>query len=412
MSWRCKMKHFNKSSKLDDVCYDIRGPVLEEAKRMEEEGYNILKLNTGNPAQFGLYAPDEVTHDVIMNLRDSQAYCDSRGIFPARKAIMQYYQKKGLFNIGLDDIYMGNGVSEMIMISMQALLNNGDEILVPAPDYPLWTAAVKLAGGTPVHYICDEESDWNPDVEDMRSKITSKTKGIVVINPNNPTGALYDETVLNDIIKLAKENKLIIFADEIYEKIVYDELVHRPMALLAGEDILTVTMSGLSKSHRIAGFRVGWMMLSGNKQIALDYIEGIKLLTSMRLCSNVMAQYAVQTSLGGYQSIDALIAKGGRLYEQRKTAYEMITQIPGITCVKPKGAMYLFPKVDIKKFNIINDEQFMLDLLISKKVLLVQDTGFNWIQPDHFRVIFLPRVHELQEAITGIGDFLSTYQQR
>lgn len=412
MSWRCKMKHFNKSSKLDDVCYDIRGPVLEEAKRMEEEGYNILKLNTGNPAQFGLYAPDEVTHDVIMNLRDSQAYCDSRGIFPARKAIMQYYQKKGLFNIGLDDIYMGNGVSEMIMISMQALLNNGDEILVPAPDYPLWTAAVKLAGGTPVHYICDEESDWNPDVEDMRSKITSKTKGIVVINPNNPTGALYDETVLNDIIKLAKENKLIIFADEIYEKIVYDELVHRPMALLAGEDILTVTMSGLSKSHRIAGFRVGWMMLSGNKQIALDYIEGIKLLTSMRLCSNVMAQYAVQTSLGGYQSIDALIAKGGRLYEQRKTAYEMITQIPGITCVKPKGAMYLFPKVDIKKFNIINDEQFMLDLLISKKVLLVQGTGFNWIQPDHFRVIFLPRVHELQEAITGIGDFLSTYQQR
>jgi alanine-synthesizing transaminase len=406
------MKQIYKSSKLDGVCYDIRGPVLDEAKRMEEEGYNILRLNTGNPAQFGLYAPDEVTHDVIMNLRDAQAYCDSRGIFSARKAIMQYYQKKGLYEVGLEDIYLGNGVSEMIMISMQALLNNGDEILVPAPDYPLWTAAVKLAGGTPVHYICDEESDWNPDVADMQSKITPKTKGIVVINPNNPTGAVYDDDVLNDIIRIAKENKLIIFADEIYEKIVYDGLTHQPMALLAGDDILTVTMSGLSKSHRIAGFRVGWMMLSGNKKMARDYVEGINLLTSMRLCSNVMAQHAVQTSLGGYQSIDGLIAEGGRLYEQRKTAYDMITQIPGITCVKPKGAMYLFPKVDIKRFNITNDEQFMLDLLVAKKVLLVQGTGFNWTQPDHFRVIFLPREHELKEAIKGIGDFLSTYQQK
>lgn len=404
------MSIIKKSMKLDNVCYDIRGPVMDEAKRLEEDGYNILKLNIGNPAPFGLDAPDEIIHDVISNIRKAQGYSDSKGIFSARKAIMQYCQQKNIQNVAVEDIYIGNGASELIMISMQGLLNNGDEILVPAPDYPLWTASVNLAGGTAVHYLCDEESNWYPDVEDIRKKITSKTKGIVIINPNNPTGAVYPVEILTEIVKVAIEHDLILFSDEIYDKILYDDEQHVSTASLT-KDVLCLTFNGLSKSHRIAGFRAGWMVISGDKSRARDYMEGLTILASMRLCSNVPAQYTIQTALGGYQSINELIVSGGRLKEQRDLSYQLLNQIPGISCVKPKGAFYLFPKIDVTKFNIKNDTKFVYDLLLDKKVLLVQGSGFNWPQPDHFRVVFLPALEDLRHAINRIGSFLGNYRQ-
>lgn len=405
------MKMIKKSSKLDNVCYDIRGPVLDESKRLEEEGYNIIKLNIGNPAPFGLKAPDEIIVDVIMNLRNAQGYSDSKGIFSARKAVMQYCQEKGIDNVEIDDIYIGNGVSELIMIAMQGLLDNGDEILIPAPDYPLWTAAVNLAGGTPVHYMCDEESDWYPDLEDIRKKVTPNTKGIVIINPNNPTGSVYPVEILEGIIDIAREHDLIVFSDEIYDKILYDGITHTSTAALA-DDILFITMNGLSKSHRIAGFRAGWMVISGDKSGAKDYIEGLNMLASMRLCSNVPAQYTIQTALGGYQSIKDLVMPGGRLKEQRDYAWERVNSIPGISCVKPKGAFYLFPKVDVKRFSIVNDEKFILDFLLQEKVLLVQGTGFNWPEHDHFRIVFLPNLTDLKIALDRFEYFLSDYKQK
>jgi alanine-synthesizing transaminase len=384
---------------------------MDEANRMEEEGYKIIKLNIGNPAPFGLEAPDEIIHDVIFNARNAQGYTDSRGIFPARKAIMQYCQQKKIQGVTVNDVYVGNGVSELIMLSMQALLDHGDEIMVPAPDYPLWTASVNLAGGTPVHYLCDEQSDWYPDIEDIRQKITSNTKGIVIINPNNPTGAVYPKEILLEIVKLAEEHDLILFADEIYDRIIYDEEdVHNSLASLT-QDVFCVTFNGLSKSHRIAGFRAGWMVLSGNKARAKDYIEGINMLASMRLCSNALAQYTIQTALGGYQSINEYLVPGGRLREQRDVTYKMINEIPGLSCVKPRGAFYVFPKVDVKLFNIKDDMQFIKDLLVDKKVLLVQGTGFNWPEPDHFRIVFLPVKEELRQAIKLIGSFLADYRQ-
>ncbi|MGI5850667.1 MAG: pyridoxal phosphate-dependent aminotransferase [Caldicoprobacterales bacterium] len=400
-----------KSSKLDNVCYDIRGPVLDESKRLEEEGYNIIKLNIGNPAPFGLKAPDEIIVDVIMNLRNAQGYSDSKGIFAARKAVMQYCQQKGIDNVEIDDIYIGNGVSELIMIAMQGLLDNGDEVLIPAPDYPLWTAAVNLSGGTPVHYMCDEESDWYPDLEDIRKKVTPNTKGIVVINPNNPTGSVYPVEILEGIIEIAREHELIVFSDEIYDKILYDGATHTSTAALA-DDILFITMNGLSKSHRIAGFRAGWMVISGDKSKAKDYIEGLNMLSSMRLCSNVPAQYTIQTALGGYQSIKDLVMPGGRLKEQRDYAWERLNSIPGISCVKPKGAFYLFPKVDMKRYSIISDEKFVLDFLLQEKVLLVQGTGFNWPEHDHFRIVFLPNLTDLRIALDRFEYFLSNYSQK
>lgn len=405
------MKMIKKSSKLDNVCYDIRGPVLDESKRLEEEGYNIIKLNIGNPAPFGLKAPDEIIVDVIMNLRNAQGYSDSKGIFSARKAVMQYCQEKGIDNVEIDDIYIGNGVSELIMIAMQGLLDNGDEILIPAPDYPLWTAAVNLAGGTPVHYMCDEESDWYPDLEDIRKKVTPNTKGIVIINPNNPTGSVYPVEILEGIIDIAREHDLIVFSDEIYDKILYDGITHTSTAALA-DDILFITMNGLSKSHRISGFRAGWMVISGDKSGAKDYIEGLNMLASMRLCSNVPAQYTIQTALGGYQSIKDLVMPGGRLKEQRDYAWERVNSIPGISCVKPKGAFYLFPKVDVKRFSIVNDEKFILDFLLQEKVLLVQGTGFNWPEHDHFRIVFLPNLTDLKIALDRFEYFLSGYKQK
>ena len=404
------MAIIRKSSKLDNVLYDIRGPVMDEAKRMEEEGYSILKLNIGNPHPFGLEAPDEIIQDVIYNVRNAQGYTDSKGIFPARKAIMQYCQQKGIEGVTVNDIYVGNGVSEMILMSMQALLDHGDEILVPAPDYPLWTASVNLAGGTAVHYLCDEQSDWYPDIEDIKKKITPNTKGIVIINPNNPTGAVYPKSVLLEIVKLAEEHDLILFSDEIYDRIIYDDDVHYSTASLT-KDVLCVTFNGLSKSHRIAGYRAGWMVLSGNKSGAKDYIEGINMLASMRMCSNALAQYTIQTALGGYQSINEYIVPGGRLREQRDLAYEMLNSIPGLSCVKPRGAFYAFPKIDVNRFNITDDVLFVKDLLREKKVLLVQGTGFNWPNPDHFRVVFLPAKEDLKRAISLIGSFLSEYRQ-
>ncbi|NTV52398.1 MAG: pyridoxal phosphate-dependent aminotransferase [Candidatus Firestonebacteria bacterium] len=404
------MSIFKKSSKLDGVCYDIRGPILTEAKRLEEEGCRIYKLNTGNPAYFNLNTSDEIIHDVKLNLPNAQGYCDSNGIFPARKAVMQYYQIKGVSGLDINDIFIGNGASELILMSMNALLNDGDEILVPMPDYPLWTAAVKLSGGTPVHYLCDEAQSWYPDLEDIKKKVSARTKGIVVINPNNPTGAVYPVEILRQIIQLAKEKNLIVFADEIYDKIVYDETKHFSLAAL-DEDVLCVTFNGLSKSYRVAGFRTGWMVITGKKEKARDYIEGLNLLSSMRLCSNVPTQYAIQTALGGYQSIDDLVRPGGRLYEQRALSYDLLTSIPGITCVKPKGALYLFPKIDVKKFRIKNDAKFVLDFLISQKVLMVQGTGFNWPEPDHFRVVFLPNVEDLKLILGRLKDFLEDYKQ-
>ena len=399
-----------RSNKLDNVCYDIRGPVLKQAMKLEDEGQRILKLNIGNPAQFGFEAPEEVLMDVIKNLPNSQGYCDSKGLFSARKAVMQHYQAKGLLSLDTDDIYIGNGVSELIVMAMQSLLNNGDEILVPAPDYPLWTAAANLSGGKAVHYICDEESNWFPDIDDIKSKITSRTKGIVLINPNNPTGAVYSKDLLEQIVELARQHNLIVFSDEIYSKIVYDDAVHIPLATLA-DDILIVTFDGLSKAYRVCGFRVGWMMISGAKKQARDYISGIEILASMRLCANVPMQHAIQTSLGGYQSINELTVPGGRLYDQTQTAWKLLNDIQGISCTKPNGALYLFPKLDQKRFNIKDDQRFAMDLLVEEKILIVQGTGFNWHKPDHFRIVCLPRVDEMAIAINKIAHFLDGYSQ-
>jgi alanine-synthesizing transaminase len=402
-------KHsFKKSDKLADVCYDIRGPVLAEANRLEEDGHRILKLNIGNPAPFGFDAPDEIIQDVIRLLPSSQGYCESKGLYSARKAVMQHYQKHGLLDADIEDIYLGNGVSELISMSMQALLNNGDEVLIPAPDYPLWTASVSLSGGKPVHYICDEQSDWFPDIDDMRAKITRNTKAIVVINPNNPTGAVYSRELLQQIVALAEEHNLVILADEIYDKILYDDAKHIHLSTLT-ESVLCVTFNGLSKAYRLAGFRVGWMILSGAKHRARDYIEGLDILSSMRLCSNVPAQHAIQTCLGGYQSINDLILPRGRLLEQRDTAYRLLNQIPGVSCSKPKGAIYMFPKLDPKKFVIENDEKLVLDFLRQEKILLVQGSAFNWPHTDHLRVVFLPRKDDLSHALERLGEFLSRY---
>ena len=404
------MRTFDKSTKLDNVLYDVRGPVVDEAARMEEEGKEILKLNIGNPYPFGFSAPQEVILDMLSNIRTSQGYSDSKGIFSARKAIMQYAQLKKIPNVDIDDIYTGNGVSELINLSMSALLDDGDEILIPSPDYPLWTACATLAGGKAVHYICDEQSEWYPDMEDIKRKVNSHTKAIVLINPNNPTGALYPREVLQQIVDIAREHQLMIFSDEIYDRLVMDGKEHVSIASLA-PDLFCVTFSGLSKSHMIAGFRIGWMILSGNKNIARDYIEGIKMLSNMRLCSNVPAQSVVQTALWGNQSVNDYLVPGGRIYEQREYIYKALTDIPGITAVKPQAAFYMFAKIDTKKFNIVNDEKFALDLLREKKILIVQGSGFNWHQPDHFRVVYLPRIEVLKEAVGKIGEFLQYYRQ-
>jgi len=404
------MKRIIKSKKLDEVCYDIRGPVVETANQMEREGIDIIMLNTGNPPTFDINAPDEVVRDVRNNLRNAEGYSHSKGLFQARKAIVQYYQTRGLYTLTEEEIYIGNGASELISISMQALLNDGDEILIPMPDYPLWTAAATLSGGKPVHYMCDEQSNWYPDMDDIRAKINSRTQGIVVINPNNPTGAVYPREVLQEIVDVAVENDLIIFADEIYSQIIYDDLEHIPLSTMTDET-LVVTLNGLSKSHRIPGFRIGWMMLSGNLKAASDYIEGINILISMRLCANVPAQYAIQTSLGGYQSIEALVKPGGRLYEQRYIVSSRINDIPGLSCVKPNGAMYCFPKIDTNIVNVHNDVQFALDFLKQEHVLIVQGTGFNWRQPDHFRIVFLPNPVQLHETMDRLEHFMTTYSQ-
>jgi alanine-synthesizing transaminase len=404
------MKTIDKSKKLAGVCYDIRGPVLQRALKLEEEGHRILKLNIGNPAPFGFNAPDEIIQDVISNLRDAQGYIESKGLFSARKAIMHEAQRLEIPNVDINSIYLGNGVSELIVMAMQALLNQEDEILIPAPDYPLWTAAVNLAGGRAVHYQCDEQADWYPDINDIKSKITSSTKGIVVINPNNPTGAVYSEALLKEIVELAREHDLIIFADEIYSKIVYDNAEYIPLSRLS-EEVICLSFNGLSKSYRLAGFRSGWVVITGDKSRATGFIEGIDMLASMRLCANGPAMLGVQTALGGYQSINELILPGGRLKEQRDLAYDLITSIPGVSCVKPKGALYLFPKVDVKKFNITNDVKWILDFLVQKKVLLVQGTGFNWEKPDHFRIVFLPHKNDLTEAINHLADFFDGYSQ-
>lgn len=404
------MRFFEKSHKLDHVCYDVRGPVVEEANRMTAHNIDILKLNIGNPAPFGFQAPEEIIMDMQSSLRNAEGYSDSKGIFSARKAIMQYCQLKGIPNVGMDDIYIGNGVSEMITMTMQGLLDDGDEILIPAPDYPLWTAAANLAGGHPVHYICDEKADWMPDLDDIESKITDRTKGIVIINPNNPTGALYPKDLLERIVEIARRHELIIFADEIYDRLVMDGEEHVSIASLA-QDMLCLTFNGLSKSHRIAGFRSGWVSLSGDKSRARGYIEGLNMLSSMRLCANVPAQMIVQTALGGYQSVDELLLPGGRIYEQREYIYNALNDIPGISVVKPKAAFYIFPKIDTEKFNIKDDMQFALDFLKEKHVLIVQGTGFNWIAPDHFRIVYLPRVDELKTACGRLADFLAGYRQ-
>lgn len=404
------MRHFGKSSKLDNVLYDVRGPVVDEAARMEATGTHVLKLNIGNPAPFGFRTPDEVVYDMAQQLTDCEGYSDSKGLFSARKAIMQYAQIKNIPNVSIDGIYTGNGVSELINLSMSALLDNGDEVLVPSPDYPLWTACVTLAGGTAVHYVCDEQSEWYPDIEDMRRKITDHTKAIVIINPNNPTGALYPPEVLQQIVDLAREHQLMIFSDEIYDRLVMDGLKHVSIASMA-PDLFCVTFSGLSKSHMIAGYRVGWMVLSGNKAIAKDYIEGLNMLTNMRICSNVPAQSIIQTALGGHQSVNDYIVPGGRIYEQREYIYQALNSIPGVSAVKPKAAFYIFPKLDVKRFGIKNDEKFALDLLREQKLLIVQGSGFNWQHPDHFRVVYLPRIEVLKDASSKLETFLSTYHQ-
>ncbi|MBE6573507.1 MAG: aminotransferase class I/II-fold pyridoxal phosphate-dependent enzyme [Ruminococcaceae bacterium] len=405
-----EMRSFKKSDKLNNVLYDVRGPVVEEAARMESEGTQVLKLNIGNPAPFGFRTPDEVIYDMRRQLTECEGYSDSKGLFSARKAIMQYAQLKNIPNVTIDDVYTGNGVSELINLCMSALLDSGDEVLIPSPDYPLWTACVTLAGGKAVHYICDESSEWYPDINDIRKKVNANTKAIVIINPNNPTGALYPKEILEQIVEIARENQLIIFSDEIYDRLVMDDEEHVSIASLA-PDLFCVTYSGLSKSHMIAGFRIGWMILSGNKKLAKDYIQGINMLTNMRLCSNVPAQSIVQTALGGYQSVKNYIVPGGRVYEQRDYVYKALNSIPGISAVKPKAAFYIFPKIDTKRFNIVDDEKFALDLLRDKKLLLINGRGFNWPEPDHFRVVYLPRVEVLEDAMTKLDDFLSYYKQ-
>jgi len=397
-----------KSAKLANVCYDIRGPVLARAKLMEEEGHRIIKLNIGNPQPFGFEAPEEIIQDVILNLPQASGYSDSKGLFSARKAIMHYTQQKHVAGVTIEDIIVGNGVSELIVMSMQALLNDGDEVLIPAPDYPLWTAAVSLSGGMPRHYLCDEGAGWLPDLDEMRARITPSTRAIVVINPNNPTGALYPDDLLEGILEIARQHRLIVFSDEIYDKVLYDGAKHTSIASLA-DDVLCITFGGLSKNYRACGFRAGWLIVSGEKSHAQDYIEGLNILASMRLCANVPAQHAIQTALGGYQSIDDLVLPTGRLGKQRDLAYDLITQIPGVTCVKPKAAMYLFPRLDTKRYPVADDQQFILELLQQEKVLVVQGTGFNWPHPDHFRVVFLPSTDDLTEAIGRIGRFLDHY---
>ena len=404
------MKTIKKSSKLDNVCYEIRGEVLKEAKRLEEEGHRVLKLNIGNPAPFGFDVPEELQTDIIHNLPSAQGYCDSKGLFSARKAVMQYTQKKNIKGVDIEDIYLGNGVSELIVMSMQALLNPKDEVLVPAPDYPLWTAAVTLSSGKAIHYRCDEEQEWQPDIEDIRNKITPNTKAIVVINPNNPTGAVYSEAILKQIIEVAREHDLIILADEIYDKILYDDAKHICLASFA-DDLLFLTFNGLSKSYRAAGYRSGWLIISGAKHAATDFIEGLEMLSSMRLCANVPAQFAIQTALGGYQSINDLVLPGGRLKEQRDLAWKLLNDIPGVSCTKPKGALYLFPKLDPNYYNIKDDEQLVLDLLKQEKMLFVQGSAFNIDDTQHLRVVFLPRVDVLEDAIGRFAHFLSKYKQ-
>jgi len=405
------MQPIKKSAKLDNVCYDIRGPVLQRAKQMEDEGLKIIKLNIGNLAAFGFDAPEEIQLDMIRNLPNSAGYSDSKGIFAARKAIMHYCQQKQIKGVTLEDIYVGNGVSELIVMSMNALLDAGDEVLVPAPDYPLWTAAVSLSGGTPVHYLCDEENEWLPDLDDMRRKITPNTRAIVIINPNNPTGALYPDSLLREIVELARKHGLIIYADEVYDKVLYDGVKHTSIGALS-EDVLTITFNGLSKNYRSCGYRAGWMIVSGDKRPAADYIEGLNMLASMRLCANVPGQYAIQTALGGYQSIDDLVAPGGRMRRQRDLAHELITAIPGVSCVKPKATLYMFPKLDPKLYPIEDDQAFIGELLAAERVLLVQGTGFNWPKPDHFRLVFLPHEGDLRDAIARIGRFLDGYRRR
>ena len=404
------MQPILKSNKLANVCYDIRGPVLDRAKQMEDDGQHIIKLNIGNPASFGFDAPEEILQDVIHNLSDASGYCDSKGLFAARKAIMHYSQEKHIRDVQMEDIYIGNGVSELIVMAMQALLNSGDEVLVPAPDYPLWTAAVVLAGGTARHYICDEQSGWLPDLDDIRSKVTPNTRAIVIINPNNPTGALYPDELLREIIEIARQNHLIIYADEVYDKVLYDGATHTSIASLA-DDVLFVTLNGLSKNYRAAGFRSGWAIVSGRKNHARDYIAGLTMLASMRLCANVPAQFGIQTALGGYQSINDLVLPTGRLMRQRDLAWKLLTDIPGVTCFKPQSAMYLFPRLDPKMYPIEDDQQFVLDLLVQERVLLVQGSGFNWPYPDHVRVVFLPNSDDLTEAIGRISNFLEYYRK-
>jgi alanine-synthesizing transaminase len=405
------MQTILKSVKLANVCYDIRGPVLARAKQMEEEGQRIVKLNIGNPAPFGFMAPEEMVQDVIRNLPDASGYCDSKGLFAARKAIMHYTQQKQVPGVQIEDIYIGNGVSELIVMALQALLNNGDEVLIPAPDYPLWTAAVSLSGGMPRHYHCDESSGWLPDLDDIRDKINPRTRAIVVINPNNPTGALYPEAWLQALIEIARQHQLIIYADEIYDKVLYDGAQHTAMASLS-EDVLCLTFNGLSKNYRACGYRAGWMVVSGEKSHAQDYIEGLNILASMRLCANVPAQHAIQTALGGYQSIDDLVLPTGRLGKQRDLAFELLTAIPGVHCVKPQAALYLFPRLDPEIYPITDDEQFVLEFLLEEKVLLVQGTGFNWPHPDHLRIVFLPHEDDLTDAIGRFAHFLERYRKR
>jgi alanine-synthesizing transaminase len=405
------MQPIKKSNKLANVCYDIRGPVLQRARQMEEEGQRIIKLNIGNPGVFGLDVPEEMMQDVMRNMSKAGVYTDSKGLFEPRKSIMHYTQSKHIAGVTVDDIIIGNGVSELIVMAMQGLLNNGDQVLVPMPDYPLWTAAVTLAGGTARHYLCDEATGWLPDLKDMEAKVTANTRGIVVINPNNPTGALYPRETLEGVIEIARRHKLVIFADEIYDKVLFDGNEHTSIASLA-DDVLFVTFNGLSKNYRACGYRAGWMILSGEKKHASDFIEGLNMLASMRLCANVPGQLAIQTALGGYQSIEDLVAPEGRLCKQRDIAYELLIAIPGVTCVKPKAAMYLFPKLDPKIYPIKDDQQFILDLLLEEKVLLVQGTGFNWPTPDHFRVVFLPNVDDLTEAIGRIARFLENYRKK
>ncbi len=404
------MREFSKSSKLDNVLYDVRGPVVDEAARMEAAGAHVLKLNIGNPAPFGFRTPDEIIYDMSRQLTECEGYSNAKGLYSARKAIMQYSQIKNIPNVTIEDVYTGNGVSELINLSMSALLDNGDEVLIPSPDYPLWTACATLAGGHPVHYICDEQAEWYPDIDDIKKKITDRTKAIVIINPNNPTGALYPREVLQEIVDVAREHELIIFSDEIYDRLVFDDAEHVSIASLA-PDLFCVTFSGLSKSHMIAGYRIGWMILSGNKRIARDYIEGINMLSNMRLCSNVPAQSIVQTALWGHQSVEDYVKPGGRVFNQREFIYERLNAIDGISCVKPKAAFYAFPRIDTKKFGITNDEQFALDLLKEKKILLIHGGGFNWHEPDHFRVVYLPRRAVLGEAMDKLADFLEHYHQ-